>query len=166
MTLRVERLAVPLIAALRSLPWRDRTSQAAGEQTRRIRRRSAVCSAGAAAILGVVTTYQTGIVASLPEPAARWFDSSLVMGSGEAYWIGSTADAPIGVANYAVTVALATRPALTRLWRAKLALDAAYSVVLAVEQPLLYRRVCVYCLSVTALSLAALATGRVVPGSR
>ena len=125
MTLRVERPAVPVIAALRPRSPRARANGAAGKRALRTRRRSAACSAGAAAILGVVTTYQTGIVASLPEPPGRWFDSSLVMGSGEAYWIGSTADAPVGVANYAVTVALATRPGLTRLWRAKLALDAA-----------------------------------------
>jgi len=36
-------------------------------------------------VLGVIATYQLGIVAHLPNPPLRTFDSDLVSGSGEAY---------------------------------------------------------------------------------
>ena len=64
-----------MIAAVRPRSRGTKADQAAGEQALRTRRRSAACSAGAATILGVVTTYQTGIVTSLPEPPGRWFDA-------------------------------------------------------------------------------------------
>jgi uncharacterized membrane protein len=118
------------------------------------RRRSAACSLGAAGVLGVLAAHQLGLVRHLPNPPPdRLFDSDRVSGSGEAYWIGSTPDTTIGIANYAVSAWMAPRGG--RLWQAKLAVDAAYSLVLAVEQPLLYRRLCWYCLTVTGFSVAA-----------
>ncbi len=101
----------------------------------------------------MISLPQFGVVPRLPNPPVALLDSDLISGAGEAYWILSTPDAPIGMATFAVSAALAPRGG--RLWRAKLAVDAAYSLVLAVEQPLLYRRLCWYCLSVTGLAVTS-----------
>jgi hypothetical protein len=119
------------------------------------RRRSAACSLGAAAILGVLSAYQTGLLRHLPDLPGRVFDADLVDGSGEAYWVFSAADAPLGMTSFALTAALAGDRRLTRAWTAKAAVDAAYAVALAVEQPVRFRRLCAYCLAVTGLAFAA-----------
>jgi len=122
------------------------------------RRRAARRSLAAAGLLGVQAAYQLGLLRRLPDPpGARRLriDSSYVCASGEAYWVLGAADAPLGVASFALTAALAARGELTPLWRAKCLVDAAYSLYLAALQPLRYQRLCAWCLSVTALALAA-----------
>lgn len=130
------------------------------------RRRSGRCSLAAAAVLGGLALYQLGIVRRLPDPPGEVWDAERVDASGEAYWILSAADAPLGVASFSATALLAglggpDRPRwLVRLWGAKLALDAGYALVLAAEQPLRYRRLCVYCLITTAFAVAAVPPAR------
>ncbi len=124
----------------------------------RARRRSAGLSLAAAGLLAVQAAYQLGVLPRLPDPpGARRLrvDSSYVSASGEAYWVLGAADAPLGVTSFAITAALASREELTALWRLKTGLDAAYSLYLAALQPVRYQRFCVWCLSVTALALAA-----------
>ena len=76
--------------------------------------------------------------------------------------------------NFALTVVLATagpadrvrrRPWIPVLWTAKAAVDAADAMMLAVEHPTRYRRVCVYCLAVTLCALGGV-TGTVPEGAR
>jgi uncharacterized membrane protein len=126
----------------------------------RSRQRSASRSLAAAAILGLLSSYQLGLLRRLPDAPVWWADADLIDGSGEAYWIGSMADAPLGVATFALTVVLARRPRRTRLWRAKTAVDAAYSVLLAVEQPVRYGRLCLWCQGVTAFAVSAYVLAR------
>ncbi len=122
------------------------------------RRRSAGLSLAAAGLLGVQAAYQLGVLRRLPDPPggrALRIDSSYVCASGEAYWVLGAADAPLGVTSFALTAALAGREELTALWRLKTTFDAGYALYLAALQPLRYQRLCVWCLSVTALALAA-----------
>ncbi len=122
------------------------------------RRRSARLSLAAGGLLAVQAAYQLGLLRRLPDPpgAERLrVDSSYVCASGEAYWVLGAADAPLGVTSFALTAALASREELTTLWRLKTGVDAVYSLYLAALQPLRYQRFCVWCLSVTALALAA-----------
>jgi len=128
------------------------------------RRRSARWSLSAASLLGFLSLYQLGLIRRLPDPPLRWVDSNLVDGSGEAYWIFSAPDAPLGLWSFALTAALAgageadrarRRPWLTLAWTAKAGIDATYGVLLAIEQPVRYRRLCVYCLGITGCAVAA-----------
>lgn len=130
------------------------------------RRRSALRSLGATAVLGVLSSYQLGLLRHLPDPPLGPFDADLIDGSGEAFWILSAADAPVGMCNFALTAALAgagganraeERPLLVLAWAAKLGLDAGYALLLAVEQPVRYRRLCWYCLTVTSFAVTAVA---------
>lgn len=52
------------------------------------RRRVAGLSLGAAAAMGAVAAYQTGLVRHLPEPPLAMFDADRVDASGEAYQLG------------------------------------------------------------------------------
>lgn len=137
------------------------------------RRWSAGSSLGAAGILGFLSLYQLGLVRHLPDLPGAVFDADLVDGSGEAYWLGSAADAPIGMGSFALTAALAAagepdraerRPWLVAAWGVKAGADAAYATALALEQVTRHRRLCVYCLAVTACAWAAVAP--VVPEAR
>ena len=133
------------------------------------RRRSAAWSLGASAILGFLSLYQLGLIRRLPDPPLSWIDSTRVDGSGEAYWILSAADAPIGVWSFALTAALAgageadrarRRPWITLAWAAKTHIDAGYGLLLALEQPARYRKACIYCLGVTACAVASARASR------
>ncbi len=136
----------------RGIGWRSsRSARRVGEELRHsthplvvARRHSAVRSLGATAVLGFLSSYQLGLLHHLPDPPLRSFDADRVDGSGPAFWIFSAADAPIGMCSFAVTAALPgqeaptaakEQPLLVLSWGAKLALDAAYAVLLAVEQP-------------------------------
>ncbi len=108
---------------------------------------------------------QTGIIGHLPEPLIRLFDADRVDASGEAYVTFGTADAALGIASYAATLALAAmgdarrserRPALTLLFTAKVLANAAAGAALTVEQATRHRRFCGYCLIASALSLLAM----------
>lgn len=72
--------------------------------------------------------------------------------------------AALGMGDFALTAALAgaddgrrarERPWLVVAWGVKAAADAAYALVLTVEQPTRFRRLCGYCPCVTGCALAA-----------
>ncbi|MBW3669183.1 MAG: vitamin K epoxide reductase family protein [Actinobacteria bacterium] len=127
------------------------------------RRRVARLSLVAAGAMGVVAAYQVGVLRRLPEPPLRLFDAERVDASGEAYQLFKTPDAALGLAGYAVTLALAgagsadrwrQRPWLPLALAAKVAADAAGGVYLTAEQASKHGRFCSWCLAASAASVA------------
>lgn len=130
----------------------------------RRRRRVAGLSIVAGGALGLVALYQMGLVRHLPEPPLRVFDADRVDASGEAYRLGSTPDAALGIASYAVTLALAgmgpsgrahTQPWVPLALAAKVALDAGSGALLTVEQISRHRALCFWCLLASLASLVS-----------
>ncbi len=130
------------------------------------RRRQAALLVLASASLGVVSLYQLGLVKHLPEPPLRFLDADRVDASGEAYWLGLTPDATLGIASSAASLALVgmgtadrahTQPIIPMLAAAKLALDAVGGAYLTIEQISKHRRLCSWCL------VAAVAQAAAVP---
>ncbi len=128
------------------------------------RRRVFGLALGAAASLGVVGLYQSGIVRHLPDPPLRWFDSDKVDASGEAYANFATPDSAVGIISYGVTAALAgmgaadratERPWLPLALAAKTGFDALGASYLTAEQLSKHRKLCGYCLVAAAASLTA-----------
>ena len=139
----------------------------------RRRRVAAALTLGASAALGIVSAYQFGLVRHLPEPPLGFLDSDRVDASGEAYWFGSTPDAPLGVASYAATLALVgmgtarradEQPWIPVLAAAKVLADAANAGYLTVEQLSRHRRLCLYCVAAFGASLATIP--QVLPEAR
>lgn len=137
------------------------------------RRRVAALSLGAMASLGVVAAYQTGLIRRPPEPGVAPFDAERVDAAGEAYQFLKTPDAALGLASYAVTLALAgmgdggrahTRPWVPLALAAKVLADAAGGVLLTAEQATRRRRFCSWCLAASAASVAMVP--QVVPEAR
>lgn len=137
------------------------------------RRRVAGLSLVASATMGVVAAYQTGLLRRLPEPPLRLFDAERVDASGEAYEYLKTPDAALGLASYAVTLALAAagdrRRAIERPWlpvamAIKVAADAVGGFYLTAEQASKHRRFCSWCLAATGATLAMVP--QVVPEAR
>jgi len=92
-------------------------------------------------------------------------DADKVDASGEAYRILSMPDAILGMLSSISTAALATmgttdrvseRPWLPLLLAAKTAMDAAWALVLTLEQGTKHRRFCSWCLMAAAASAATL----------
>ena len=146
------------------------------------RRRVAALSLGAMASLGVVAAYQTGLVRRPPEPRVPPLDAERVDAAGEAYQFLKTPDAALGLASYAVTLALAgmgggragvrgtqagrahTRPWVPLVLAAKVLADAAGGVLLTAEQATRHRRFCSWCLVASMASVAMVP--QVVPEAR
>lgn len=133
------------------------------------RRRVSALTLAAGGALGVVALYQYGLVRRVPEPRlpglSRVLDADRVDASGEAYQLLRTPDSALGLASYAVTLVLAgagardraqTAPLVPLLLAAKVAGDAASSLVLVAEQITQHRRLCSWCTAAAALSVAAL----------
>lgn len=127
------------------------------------RRRVASLSLLASAAMGAVAAYQTGLVRRLREPPLPVFDAERVDASGEAYELFKTPDAALGLASYAVTLALAgagtarrveERPWLPLALLAKVAGDAAGGLFLTAEQLTKHRKLCSWCLTAAAASVA------------
>ncbi|MDP9444041.1 MAG: vitamin K epoxide reductase family protein [Actinomycetota bacterium] len=120
-----------------------------------------------------VAAYQHGLVRHLPDPPGRWFDSDAVDASGEAYAAGRMPDAALGIASYAVTLALAGMGDAERarehpMWplamAGKVGLDAVGAVFLTLEQVTKHKRICTYCTAASAATLAMVPL--VVPEAR
>ena len=127
------------------------------------RRRIGALALGAIGSMGVVSAYQLGLVKHLPEPPLGFFDADTVDASGEAYQYLKTPDATLGLASYAVTLALAgmgsgrrwkDQPWIPLALAAKVGLDAVSGLYLTVEQGSKHRKFCSWCLVATGLSLA------------
>lgn len=119
------------------------------------RRRVLGGSLVAAAAMGVIALYQTGVIDHLPEPPLPFLDADEVDASEEAYQWLSTPDAVLGLANYAGTAVLAAmggedrverRPWLPLALAAKAGLDAAQALNLSVDQWTRHRAFCTWCL--------------------
>lgn len=119
-------------------------------------------------IMSGIGLYQTGIFNRLPEPRCRWFDSTKVTGSAEAYSLLQTPDALLGMLSYSMTAALAgmggddrvrRSPMIAAAMGAKLAGDAALSITMATRQWSRYRALCFWCLLATAATLSAAVLG-------
>jgi hypothetical protein len=107
------------------------------------RRRAAALLLGASASMGVATLYQLGLVRYLPDPPLDAFDPGRAGARGATPHHGSTPEAALGLASYAVSLALIgmgtgdrarEQPWIPLLAAAKLGADAAGAVVLAAEQ--------------------------------
>lgn len=127
------------------------------------RRRVAALSLAATGALGVVSLYQTGLLKHVPEPRLQIFDADKVDASGEAYRMFSMPDAILGMLSSVGTAALATigtkdrfaeRPWVPLLLAAKAGMDAAWGIVLTLEQGTKHKRFCSWCLTAAAASLA------------
>jgi uncharacterized membrane protein len=130
----------------------------------RQRRRLAVLALGAIAAYGVVGLYQFGLIRHVPEPALPLLDADRVDASGEAYAVGSTPDAALGIASAGLTLVLAgmggrqrhaEHPWIPLALAGKVAAEAAGSLLLFAEQLTRHRRVCSWCTLAAALNLAA-----------
>ncbi len=137
------------------------------------RRRTVGLSLGAAASLGVVALYQTGILKHLPEPPLRFLDADKVDASGEAYQMFKLPDALLGIGSYTATAALAAMggarrhrdsPWLPLLLAAKVAMDALWAGGLTVEQVSKHKALCSWCLATAAATFATVP--QVVPEAR
>lgn len=133
------------------------------------RRRAGIgLSLAGAAIGGVVTAYQTGLVRRLPDilPGRIW-DAEKVDASSYAYRHLQQPDAPAMIVTYGLTaMALAAggkerarqNPALPIIAAAKAAADLAVCAVLAVQEWRENRKLCSWCQVATLISAATFAT--------
>lgn len=130
------------------------------------RRRVVGLSLLAAGSMGVITLYQMGIIAHLPEPPLPGLDADKVDASEEAYAKLATPDAALGLGSYAATLALAamggkdratTQPWIPLALAAKVAFDTLQAGQLTIEQMTKHKAFCSWCL------LASVATFATVP---
>lgn len=160
----------------KSSPAAERVSRelrTASGATLRQRRRIVVLSLLAGGSMGVITLYQMGVIDHLPEPPMGRLDADSVDASGEAYNLFKTPDAALGLASYAVTLALAAaggadraraQPIVPVALVAKVALDALGAAYLTVEQGSKHGKFCSWCLVASAASLAMVPTA--IPEAR
>ena len=128
------------------------------------RRGVAALSLLAAGSMGVVASYQLGLIRRLPDPPLPGFDSARVAGSAEAYSTLGMPDAVLGLGSYAATLGLAAlgggdrspvRPWLPLALAAKVALDATLAGRKALGQWPRHRALCSWCLVAAGASLAS-----------
>ena len=133
------------------------------------RRRAVIgLSLASAAVMGVITLYQTGLIKHLPEPPIKGLDADRVNGSSEAYKTLAAPDALLGLNSYATTAVLAAIGGKHRAaaggWTrfvplalaGKAAFDAAQAAKLTVDQWTKHRAFCLYCLTAAAATFAVL----------
>lgn len=139
--------------------------QEAGEY---LARRRGVVGASLVAVgaMGLITLYQMGLIAHLPDPPLPGFDADKVDASAEASAKLAMPDGVLGLGSYAVTVAFAamggedratTHPWMPLALAAKVAFDTVQAGKLSVDQWTTHRAFCVWCL------LASGATAVTVP---
>lgn len=129
------------------------------------RRKIVVCSLFSSAILGGIALYQIGVFKSLPDPPLQHFNANKVNGSEQAYSIGRTPDALLGMASYAVTACLAGMGPQNR-WEAtplvpiamlgKSVMDSAMAGKLSIEQWTKYRAFSLWSLMTSAATFVSL----------
>jgi uncharacterized membrane protein len=128
--------------------------------------RRAIAALSSAASVGflVVQLYQFGLLRHLPEPRLAIFAADRVDAAGEAYQVGKTPDAALGLLSAAATAVLAgmggrdrsaRRPWAALALAGKTAADAAMALVLLAEQLTKHRRLCSWC---TLAAVAQIAT--------
>lgn len=114
--------------------------------------------------VGVVALYQFGAVSHVPEVPLPPFDADRVDARGEAYELGKTPDAALGIVSAGLTLALVgmgdgdrwnRRPWIPLLQAGKVLADAGGATLLFAEQVTKHRRLCSWCTLAAALNLAA-----------
>jgi len=114
--------------------------------------------------MGVVASFQLGLVRHLPDPPLPGFDSEKVAGSAEARALLGIPDAILGLGSYALTFGLAmigegdrtaSRPWPSLALAAKVSIDAAYAGRKALGQWPRHRALCSWCLVAAGASLAS-----------
>jgi uncharacterized membrane protein len=138
------------------------------------RRRGAVAlSLAAAGSLGLVALYQMGIIRHVPKPPLPYLDADEVDAAPEAYEVLLMPDAVLGLASYALTMALAAvggedhateKPWTPIALALKVAFDAFEAGRLTREQWTEYRAFCLWCLLAAGCSFATVPL--VVPEAR
>ena len=128
------------------------------------RRRTAGLGLASIGALGVVTAYQVGLLRHVPEPPVPGLSADRVDASGEAYQLLGTPDGALGIASYAVTVALAAmggsdradrQPWIPLLSAVKAGLDLVSGGYLFAEQVTRHKKVCSWCTVAAAASVVA-----------
>ena len=113
--------------------------------------------------LGLVSLYQMGVIARVPEPPLPLLDADGVDAAPEAYEVLDMPDAVLGIASYALTAALAAaggedratdRPWIPLALAAKVAFDVAQAGKLTLEQWTEHRAFCLWCLAAAGASFA------------
>lgn len=127
------------------------------------RRRAIIgLSLTATASMGLISLYQTGVIAHLPEPPLPGLNSDKVDASDEAYKHFSMPDAPLGLVSYASTLALAamgsrdrarTHPWMVLALAGKLGFDLAQALRLTYQQPAHQHAYCFWCLVASAATV-------------
>ncbi|PPK98158.1 vitamin K epoxide reductase family protein [Kineococcus xinjiangensis] len=137
------------------------------------RRRTAALALAAISAFVPVAAYQSGVLRHLPDPPLPGLDSDAVDASGEAYNGWKTPDAALGIASYAVTLALAgmgsadratSRPWIPLALAAKVGVDVASALYLSAEQVTKHKKLCTYCTVASAFTVAMLP--QVLPEAR
>jgi uncharacterized membrane protein len=133
------------------------------DATLRRRRRVIGLSLFSAAMMGVVSAMQTGLLKPPARPT-RWLDGAVVNDSPQAYQALSTPDALLGLVSYAVTAVLAamggrdrarSHPWIPLALAGKATLDAVVAAKLTYEEPTKFRAFCLLCLAASAATIAA-----------
>ena len=110
-----------------------------------------------------VALYQSGMIAALPDPEGKLFDSEKVTSSKAAHPFG-VPDSYLGLASYGTTLGLVLlserSKAARRLLGAKLVGDAGFAAFNVVRQVVSFGKVCSWCTG------TALATALIVYGGR
>jgi uncharacterized membrane protein len=114
--------------------------------------------AAALAMLVPVALYQTGLIASLPDPPFRVFDSEAITSSKIAHPLG-VPDGLLGLASFGLTMALALcakqNPTVRKTLGAKLALDGSMAAFNAGRQIVRFGKLCSWCTG-TALAVTVM----------
>lgn len=122
-----------------------------------LRRRRGIVGLSLVAVgaMGMISLYQTGIIAHLPEPPLPHLDADRVDASPEAYSRSATPDGVLGVGSYALTMGLAamagkdrarTRPWIPLALASKVAFAAYQAGRLTVDQATKQNAFCFWCL--------------------
>jgi uncharacterized membrane protein len=146
---------------------RELSHQLRNDRSREMTQRRAIValSLGAAAAMGVVALYQTGIIKRLPEPRCCNLDGAKVNASEEAYARLKSPDALLGLHSYSTTAILAMIGGSNRVARlpwlpvalaGKVLFDVATAAKLTWDQWARHKAFCVWCLFAAACTFGML----------
>jgi uncharacterized membrane protein len=115
------------------------------------------------ACLMPVLLFQSGVIASLPDPEGELFDSDRIAGSSAARPWG-VPDSALGIANFAVTAALVAAAGRGPVWRkalgAKLLVDGGAGAFNMARQWVGFGKLCSWCAGAALAAEVALLVGR------
>src|ERR687887_1066122 len=144
----------------------EELSRAVRETTDRVmsQRRGVIgLSLAAAASMGVIALYQSGVIRHIPEPPLPGLNADKVDASAEAFERFEVGDAFLGFVSYGVTMTLAAmgppgraerRPWIPLALAGKVAFDVATAAKLTVDQWTKHRAFCFWCLTAATATFA------------